>query len=130
MEANIHSDNSSPMVFIKGMDKIIKRDLSKHKDLLQRTKLNLDAYRVALSHQVKKKKHYKSLIGGDKYDDNALRKSMDMIVIDLRHLSDKVKLTSEELDHHTLIVDTLTTQLDDFYHNKSIRDDFKNAAKH
>jgi len=129
MEANM-AQNDTPMVFIKGIDKIIKRDLEKHKGMLDQCKLGLTSFREAVSHQVKKKKHYKSLIGGEKYDDDALRKSMEMIAIDIRHMSDKVKLTQEEIEHHSLIVETLSTQLEEYYDNKIKRDEFKNAISH
>ena len=47
----------NPIVFIKGMDVIIKRDLNNHKDLLANNKLNLLAFKEAVSHEVKRKKH-------------------------------------------------------------------------
>jgi len=124
MEAN------TPLVFIKGMDKVLKKDLQKHKDLLQRAKGSLISFREAVSHQVKKKKYYKSLLGGGKYNDVAMKKSMNMIAIDIRHMSDKVKLAEEEIEHHTLIVDTLTGQLEEYYENKLKREDYLDATKH
>jgi len=109
MEAN------QPLIVIDGLEKIIERDLEKHKLLLVKTKSELDVYRISVSHQVKKKKYYKSLIGGGKYNDDSLRKSMTMIGVDIRHMSDKVKLSQEAIEHHTLIVDTLTKQLEEQY---------------
>lgn len=108
-------DRKEPVVRIKGMDKVIKLDLEKHKDLVKRSKLELDSYRESVSHLVKRKKHYKSLINGGKYNDESLRESMKMIAIDIQAMSNKVKLSQDAIDHHTLIVDTLTTQLDDYY---------------
>ena len=107
---------NAPVVFIHGMEKIIEKDLNKHKALLERSKLELLAFRNAVAHEIKKKKHYKSLIGGGKYNDKALRESMNMIAIGIRHMSDKVKLSQEAVAHHTLIVDTLAKQLADHYH--------------
>ena len=119
---------NDPFVFIKGIDQVIKKDLQKHKDLLLREKTNLDAYREAVSHQIKKKRHYKSLIGGGKFDDDALQKSIEMIVIDIRHFTDKVKVTEEAIEHHKLIVDTLTEQLEDWNKSKRMRDEALHAA--
>jgi len=107
-------DSDGPQVIILGIDKVIKRDLGKHKELLEQCKVTLLTYREAVSHQVKKKKHYASLIGGEKFDDGSLRVSISMINIDIRAMSDKVKLTEDEIKHHTLIVDTLTEQLADY----------------
>lgn len=109
MEAN------QPVVVIDGLEKIIKRDLEKHKGLLVQSKSELDAFKISLSHQVKKKKYYGSLIGGGRYSDEALKKSMTMIAVDIRHISDKVKLSQDAIEHHTLIVDTLTKQLEEQY---------------
>ena len=105
---------SDPVIRIKGIDKVIKLDLEKHKDLLERSKLELDSYRESVSHLIKRKKHYKSLLNGSKYSDEALRESMGMIAVDIRAMSDKVKLSQDAIDHHTLIVDTLSRQLDDY----------------
>ena len=106
--------SNTPEILIEGIDKVIKRDLGKHKEMLARAKLSLAAFREAVSHQVKKKRHYLSLIGEGKYDDSSLRKSVGAINIDIRAMSDKVKVTDEEIAHHTLIVDTLTSQLEEY----------------
>ena len=103
MEANI---------VIKGIEVVIKRDLEKHKTLLERSAIEMLSFKEAVSHEIKKKKHYKSLLGEGKYNDDSLVKSMDMIAINIRHLSDKVKLSQDSIDHHRLIVDTLTKQLE------------------
>ena len=106
-------------IVIKGMEVIIKRDLEKHKALLERSNMDMLSFKGAVSHEIKKKKYYKSLLGGGKYDDEALATSMDMIAINIRHLSDKVKLSQDAIDHHRLIVDTLTKQLED--QNEALR---------
>ena len=106
---------------IKGIDKVIKRDLGKHKEMLQRAKLSLLSFRESVSHLIKKKKHYLSLIGEGKFNDDSLRESITMINIDIRAMGDKVKLTNEEIDHHVLIVDTLTEQLEEYYKNDAPR---------
>ena len=51
---------------------------------------------------------------GEKYDDDALRKSVEQQKVNIRHLQDKVKLTKEAIEHHTMIVDTLGQQLKDY----------------
>ena len=108
-----------PVVIIDGLEKVIKKDLEKHKILLTRSKLDLIAFREAVAYQVKKKRHYKSLVGGGKFNDAALQGSMAMIGIDLRHMSDRVKLAEEAIVHHSLTVDTLTVQLAD--QNKKLK---------
>lgn len=106
--------SNEPEILIEGIDKVIKRDLGKHKEMLSRAKLSLAAFREAVSHQVKKKRHYLSLIGNGRYNDSSLRESVGAINIDIRAMSDKVKVTDEEIAHHTLIVDTLTGQLEEY----------------
>ena len=103
-----------PEVFIEGIDVVIKLDLGKHKELLAQTQTELLSFREARDHESARKRHYYRLIGGGKYDDDSLRKSVGDIRINIRHLSDKVKLAEDKAEHHTLIVDTLTTQLEDY----------------
>ena len=114
------SDRKTPQVITIGIDKVIAKDLGKHKELLDQSKHRLLTYREAQSHQVQKKRHYAKLIGGDTYDDEALKASITMINTDVRAMADKCKLTLEEIEHHTLIVDTLTEQLANYH--KAIAD--------
>lgn len=94
------------------MEQIIKRDLLKHKELLGQTKGELDAFKMARAHEIKKKRYYSSLIGGEKYNDDSLRAAMKDIAINIRHLSDKADLAKQKMDHHSLIIDTLTKNLE------------------
>ena len=111
---------STPKVVIEGIDEIIKRDLEKHKALLDRSKIELQSFRHARSHEIKKKKHYRKQVGNGKYNDKALKISMDDIAVNIRHMSDKVKLTEDAIAHHSLIVDKLTEQLDN--HNDDMKE--------
>ena len=99
------------MVVIDGIKEIIERDLEEHTYLLERTKQELSSFREGRSHEIKKKKHYNGLIGGEKYDDDSLREAMKDIATNIRHMSDKCTLAEEKIKHHQLIVDTLTEQL-------------------
>ena len=45
---------------------------------------------------------------------------MDDIAVNIRHMSDKVKLTEDAIAHHSLIVDKLTEQLDN--HNDDMKE--------
>jgi hypothetical protein len=107
--------SKTPQVITIGIDKVIEKDLGKHKELLEQSKQRLLTYREAQAHQVQKKRHYASLIGGERYDDDALKASVTMINTDVRAMEDKVKLSKEEVAHHTLIVDTLTEQLVNYH---------------
>ena len=108
---------STPKVVIEGIDEIIKRDLEKHKALLDRSKIELQSFRHARSYEIKKKKHYRKQVGNGKYNDKALKRSMDDIAV---NMSDKVKLTEDAIAHHSLIVDKLTEQLDN--HNDDMKE--------
>ena len=103
-----------PEVFIEGIDVVIKLDLGKHKELLAQTQTELLSFKEAVAHEGARKRHYYRLIGGGKYNDDALRSSVKDIRINMRQLSDKAKLAQDKIDHHTLIVDTLTGQLSEY----------------
>ena len=103
-----------PEVFLEGIDVVIKLDLGKHKEVLTRTQAELVSFREAVVNESARKRHYYRLIGKGKYDDHALKKSVEDMRINIRHLSDKAKLADEKVEHHTLIVDTLTSQLEDY----------------
>ena len=105
---------ATPKVIIEGIDVIIKRDLEKHKTILERSQTELLSYREARSHEVKKKKHYISLIKEGKYNKESMERSIQDINVNIRHFSDKCKLTQDAIKHHTVIVDTLTEQLKEY----------------
>ena len=103
-----------PEVFIEGIDVVIKLDLGKHKELLAQTQVELASFCEARDHESARKRHYYRLIGGGEFNDDALRNSVKDIRINIRHLSDKAKLAEDKIEHHKLIVDTLTAQLKDY----------------
>ena len=113
VKRNDNADDN-PLIVIEGMEPIIQKDLDKHKAILEQTQTELGVFRQAVSHEVKKKKYYKSLIGGKKYNDDSLRKSIGDININIRHMSDKAKLAQDKIAFETNIVDTLTTQLGEY----------------
>lgn len=100
-----------PNIVIEGMENIIARDLENHKALLERTKTELDSFKLARAHEIKRKRHYSSLIGEGKYSDDSLQTAMSDITVNIQHMTDKVTVFEQKLDHHKLIVDTLTLQL-------------------
>ena len=103
-----------PEVFIEGIDVVIKLDLAKHKEMLAQAQIERAPFEEAREHESARKRHYYRQIGQGKYDDGALLRSVKDIRVNIRHLSDKVKLSDDKIDHVTLIVDTLTTQLKDY----------------
>lgn len=114
-------------IYVEGIDKIMIRDLKKHKTLLERSKVELDTYRKAKTHEIKKKKYYEGLIGKGKFNDKSLKKSIQDININIRHMADKVKLSNDAIEHHTLIVNTLTQQLEEY--NESMKELAKTKMK-
>ena len=103
-----------PEFFIEGIDSVIKLDLGKHKELLAQTQGELLAFVEARDHESARKRHYHRLIGGGKYDDDALRRSVKDIRINVQQLDDKATLAKDKIEHHTLIVETLTEQLREY----------------
>lgn len=100
-----------PDVVTEGIEVVIARDLEKHKAILDRTKLEAQAFREGRSHEIRRKKHYAGLVGTGKYDDNALRVAMGQSAVNIQHMSDKVAMAEEQIKYHTHIVDTLAAQL-------------------
>lgn len=134
MEVKRDKDRRSPSVIgekkmsviIEGMEDIIERDLKKHQVILEQLKQELLVYKRNTSQEVRKKKYYNSLIGGGKYNDDALKTSIEDIKINIRQWQDNVKLTEEKITFNTNIVDTLAEQLKEQYKGlktlKKIRD--------
>lgn len=106
-----------PVVVFEGLEEVLQKDLEKHTSILERTQKELSAYRDARSHEVKKKAHYEKLISEGKYNEKAMQNALTQIDINIRHLSDKVKLSNEKIEHHTLIVEKLTEELERQYKN-------------
>jgi len=98
-------------IVIEGIEDIIERDLEKHKAILDRTIIEVQAFKQARSHEIKKKKHYVGLIGGGTYNDVSLQRSINDIAVNIRHMSDKVTTGEEIVKFEKHIVETLTGQL-------------------
>lgn len=104
-------DRNTPHIVVEGIEELIGRDLEKSKSIIEITKREQFSYKAAVSHEIKKKRYYISLIGGDKFNDDALRKSISDINVNITHMQNKVKATQDKIAHYTTIVDTLTVQL-------------------
>ena len=98
-------------VVIHGMRPIIQRDLDKHKKILENTKLELLSFKGAVQQEVARKKHYLTLVGNGKYNDDSLRDSIKQSNINIRAMEDKARLAEEKIKHNDLIVTTLSDQL-------------------
>lgn len=103
--------HKSPVLVVRGMENIIKKDLDKHKSILEQLNVELLSFRQARSYEIKKRKYYKSLIGGEKYNDEALKKSIDGINVNIQHFSNKVKEIEDKIDFNKHIVDKLSNDL-------------------
>lgn len=102
---------TEPEIVIEGIEVVIRRDLAKHRELRDRAQQDIQAFRAARIHEIKKKKFYVAHKDDKKYNKRAMSRAIKDININIRHWSDKVGLSEESLAHHTLIVDTLTEQL-------------------
>ena len=101
--------------FIEGIDVIIKRDLDKHKSLLNNNNLDIQAFENARDTEIKRKRFYNEQKGKRNYDDDAMDKAINQMAINITHLSDRIKITKELRQQNTHIVDTLTEQLEQYY---------------
>ena len=114
---------STPKIVIKGIDAVIKRDLEKHKVLLQQSQTSLTSFKEGRTHEVRRKRHYRKQIGNGKYNDESLKKSIKDINVNIRHMSDKVKMAEDQIEHHTRIINHLEKQL------KQYDEDMKELAQ-
>jgi len=106
---------ADPDIVFEGMEEILERDLAKHKGILQQTKLEMGAYSDARSYEVRKKRHYKSLVNEGKYDRESMDAAIAQIDINLRHMLDKKKLSMEKITHHEEIISKLEEELANQY---------------
>lgn len=106
---------ADPQIVIEGMEEILERDLAKHRGIVEQTKIELDAFLDARSYEVRKKKHYRSLVNAGEYDETAMEAAIAQIDVNLRHMADKAKLSREKVAHYQEIVDRLEEELADQY---------------
>tara|TARA_R110000772_G_C13310328_1_gene440486 strand:+ start:3388 stop:3738 length:351 start_codon:yes stop_codon:yes gene_type:complete len=108
-------------VVVEGLDVIIKRDLDKHKFLLNKNNLDLQAIETARSHEISRKKFYTTQKGKRNYNDEAMEKAIAQMNDNIGLYSIQVKSIKESRTFNTNIVDTLTKQLEDYYKQLSLR---------
>jgi hypothetical protein len=102
-------------IFIEGIDVIIRRDLDKHKSLLEKNNMDIQAFENAINSEIQRKKFYVKQKGQKKYDDTAMDVAIEQMRINITHLGDRLKITKELRRQNTQIVDTLTPQLVQYY---------------
>jgi hypothetical protein len=102
-------------ILIEGIDVIIKRDLDKHKSLLEKNNMDIQAFETARTGEIGRKRYYNNQKGKRNYDDDAMDKAIEQMAINIAHLSDRIKITKELRKQNTQIVDTLTPQLAQYY---------------
>jgi len=102
-------------VVVEGMEDVIERDLLKHQGYLAESNKERLAFLDAEAHERNKAAHYKRMIGKGKFNDVALQKSISDIRINIRHMQDRAKVAHDRIEHETLIVETLTQQLESQY---------------
>jgi len=102
-------------VFIEGIDVIIRRDLDKHKSLLNRNNMDILAFESAVGTEINRKRFYKKQKGKRNYNDEAMDIAITQMTVNITQLSNRVKIAKELRIQNTHIVDTLTKQLDEYY---------------
>ena len=98
-------------IFVEGIDVIIRRDLDKHKAILEMNVMDIQAFQKSRSSEIEK--------GKRRYRDDAMDEAIEQMNKNIGHLSIRIKFAEELRDQNTIIVDTLTKQLEDY--NKGIR---------
>ncbi len=95
-------------IFIEGLDVIIRRDLEKHTALLEQNNINIQTFRVAQSSEIQKKRFYGEQKGQRKYRDSDMDKAIFQMSTNIKHISNRIKITVQLKKENTVIVDTLT----------------------
>ncbi len=104
-------------IVIEGIDIIIQRDLDKHKSLLEMNNLNIQSFEGARSNEINKKRFYGEQKGKRKYRDKDMDIAIEQMTKNINHLSRRITVTMELRKENTIIVDTLTEQLKQYYIN-------------
>lgn len=102
-------------IFVEGIDVIIKRDLNKHKSLLDKNNIDIQVLQVGRNNEINRKRYYRGQKGKRKFNDNAMEIAIAQMRVNIRQFSDRITITQEQKKQNTIIVDTLTKQLDDYY---------------
>ena len=100
--------------FIEGIDVIIRRDLDKHKALLEVNELSIQSLQAARSAEIRRKQFYGEQKGKRRYRDKDMDIAIEQMNKNIGHLSIRIKLTEDLREHNTHIVDTLTEQLENY----------------
>lgn len=100
--------------FVEGIDVIIKRDLEKHKALLENNILGIQSLQAARSNEIARKRFYGEQKGKRRYRDDEMDKAIGQMNKNIAHLSIRIKLTEDMRAENVVIVDTLTKQLEDY----------------
>ena len=117
MEANMLTERGD--IFVEGIDTIIRRDLEKHKSLLEMNNLNIQALQGTRSSEIARKQFYGEQKGKRKYRDEDMDIAIGQMNKNIVQLSIRIKLTEDMRKENTHIIDTLTQQLEDY--NKGLK---------
>lgn len=98
-------------VFVEGIDVIIRRDLEKHKSLLEQNILDIQAFQRTRASEIGRKRFYGEQKGKKRYRDEEMDKAIQQMNNNIEHLSERIKFTENLKKENTVIVDTLTEQL-------------------
>jgi len=127
--AHKKQQRKDPQIVIEGIEDVLEMDLAKNKGIVVQAEVELDAFRIAREHEKRKKSHWSTLIGGEKYNDTSLGQAVKQCEINMRHLSDKMKLARERIAHHSEIVQRLEAELKNQYKGlKALKEQRQNGT--
>ena len=101
-------------IFVEGIDVIIRRDLEKHKALLEQNNLDIQSFQQARSSEISRKRFYGEQKGKRNYRDADMDIAIEQMNKNIGHLSIRIKVAEDLRKHNTVIVDTLTQQLKEY----------------
>jgi hypothetical protein len=97
--------------FVEGIDVIIRRDLDKHKALLNMNNINIQNFEAARNSEIGRKRFYGEQKGKRNYSDDAMDTAIRQMNTNIGKFERDIKLTKDQRELNTRIVDTLTVQL-------------------
>lgn len=100
--------------FIEGIDVIIRRDLDKHKALLDMNNINILTFTTSRDNEINRKRFYGDQKGKRRYQDEAMDIAIKQMNTNIGKFERDIKFTKEQKEMNTRIVDTLTEQLKEY----------------
>jgi len=101
-------------IFVEGIDIIIRRDLDKHKALLEKNILDIQSIHGSRNGEIGRKNFYQEQKGKRKWKNDAMDTAIAQMNNNIARFTHQLLGLEKLKEDNTFIVDTLTQQLIDY----------------